>query len=39
MKYKITMWFDHDVDELLDIMEEYGVDYQLEQVQDNKEEL
>jgi len=39
MKYKITMWFDESVDELLDIMEEYNVDYQLEEVQDDKEEL
>lgn len=39
MKYKITMWFNESVDELLDIMEEYNVDYQLEEVQDDKEEL
>jgi hypothetical protein len=39
MKYKITMWFDESVDELLDILEEYNIDYQLEEVQDNKEEL
>ena len=39
MKYKITLWFDHNIDELLDILEEYKVDYSLEEVQENKEEL
>ena len=39
MMYKLTLWFNNNVDELLDILEEYKVDYQLEEVQDNKEEL
>lgn len=39
MKYKITLWFDEPVDEFLDILERNNVDFSLEEVQDNKEEL
>lgn len=39
MKYKITLWFDDSVDDLLDILERNNVDYSLEEVQDNKEAL
>lgn len=39
MKYKITLWFDKSVDDLLDILERNNVDFTLEEVQDNKEEL
>ena len=39
MKYKVTLWFDENVDELLDILERNNVDFSLEEVQDNKEEL
>ena len=39
MKYKITLWFDNNIDELLDILERNNVDFSLEEVQDNKEEL
>lgn len=43
MKYRITLWVDENVDELLDALEEVldinNVDFSLEKVQDNKEEL
>ena len=39
MKYKLTLWFNENINELLDILEKYGIDYSLEEVQDNKEEL
>lgn len=39
MKYKVTLWFDENVDELLEILERNNVDFSLEEVQDNKEEL
>ena len=39
MKYKITLWFDEDIDEFLEILERNNVDFSLEEVQDNKEEL
>lgn len=39
MKYKITLWFDKNVDELLEILERNNVDFSLEEVQDDKEEL
>ena len=39
MKYKITLWFDENIDEFLDILERNNVDFALEEVQDNKEEL
>lgn len=39
MKYKVTLWFDENIDELLDILERNNVDFSLEEVQDNKEEL
>ena len=39
MKYKVTLWFDENVDEFLDILERNNVDFSLEEVQDNKEEL
>lgn len=39
MKYKITLWFDENVDELLEILERNNVDFSLEEVQDDKEEL
>ena len=38
MKYKVTLWFDENVDELLEILERNNVDFSLEEVQDNKEE-
>lgn len=39
MKYKVTLWFDENIDEFLDILERNNVDFSLEEVQDNKEEL
>lgn len=39
MKYKLTLWFDENINELLDILERNNIDYSLEEVQDNKEEL
>lgn len=39
MKYKVTLWFDENIDEFLDILERNNVDFALEEVQDNKEEL
>lgn len=39
MKYKVTLWFDENIDEFLDILERNNVDFTLEEVQDNKEEL
>lgn len=39
MKYKVTLWFDENVDEFLEILERNNVDFSLEEVQDNKEEL
>lgn len=39
MKYKITLWFDENIDEFLEILERNNVDFSLEEVQDNKEEL
>jgi hypothetical protein len=39
MKYKVTLWFDENIDEFLEILERNNVDFSLEEVQDNKEEL
>lgn len=39
MKYKVTLWFDENVDEFLEILERNNVDFSFEEVQDNKEEL
>ena len=39
MKYKVTLWFDESVDEFLDILERNNIDFSVEEVQDNKEEL
>lgn len=37
MIYEITMKFNNDVDELLDILQEYEIDYEVKQIQDDKE--
>jgi len=37
MIYEITMKFNNDIDELLDILQEYEIDYEVKQIQDDKE--
>lgn len=39
MKYKVTLWFDENIDDFLEILEKNNIDFSLEEVQDNKEEL
>jgi hypothetical protein len=39
MIYKITMKFDNDIDELLEILDKYSVDYEIEEVYNNESEV
>ena len=37
MVYEITMKFNNDIDELLDILQEYEIEYSVKEVIDEKE--
>lgn len=39
MRYKLTLFFEDNVNELLDILDKYGIDYSLEEVQIKEEDL
>lgn len=39
MKYKLTLFFEDNINELLDILDKYGIDYSLEELQIEKEDL
>lgn len=37
MVYEITMRFNNDIDELLDILQEYEIDYEVKEILEDKE--
>lgn len=37
MVYEVTMKFNNDIDELLDILQEYEIEYSVKEVIDDKE--
>ena len=39
MRYKLTLFFEDDINELLDILDKYSIDYSLEEVQIKEEDL
>ena len=39
MRYKLTLFFEDNINELLDILDKYGIDYSLEELQIEKEDL
>jgi hypothetical protein len=39
MRYKLTLFFEDDINELLDILEKYNIDYSLEELQIKEEDL
>jgi hypothetical protein len=39
MRYKLTLFFEDDINELLDILDKYNIDYSLEELQIKEEDL
>jgi hypothetical protein len=39
MRYKLTLFFEDDINELLDILDKYNIDYSLEELQIEEEDL
>jgi hypothetical protein len=39
MRYKLTLFFEDNINELLDILDKYGIDYSLEELQIQEEDL
>ena len=39
MRYKLTLFFEDEINELLDILDKYSIDYSLEEVQIKEEDL
>lgn len=39
MRYKLTLFFEDDINELLDILDKYSIDYSLEELQIKEEDL
>ena len=37
MKYKLTLWFEENINELLDILEKHGIEYTLEEAKESEE--
>ena len=39
MRYKLTLFFEDNINELLDILDKYNIDYSLEELQIKEEDL
>ena len=39
MRYKLTLFFEDNINELLDILDKYSIDYSLEELQIQEEDL
>jgi hypothetical protein len=39
MRYKLTLFFEDNINELLDILDKYNIDYSLEELQNQEEDL
>lgn len=39
MRYKLTLFFDDNINELLDILDKYSIDYSLEELETKEEDL
>lgn len=39
MRYKLTLFFEDNINELLDILDKYSIDYSLEELQIKEEDL
>jgi hypothetical protein len=39
MRYKLTLFFEDDINELLDILDKYNIAYSLEELQIKEEDL